>query len=44
MVVRLIALRDEALAGGYELLAHLIEIALVEAERIVELRPGPAAS
>lgn len=38
MVIRLIALRDEALAHDNELLAQLLEVALIEAERIVELR------
>ena len=33
---RLSALRDDAVRDGHELLAHLIEVALVEAERIAE--------
>ena len=43
MVRRLAALRDEAEAEGFPLLTYLIEVALVEAERIAEerLRPAP---
>jgi hypothetical protein len=37
MVERLAALRDEAEACGHELLTHLIELALVEAEKIAEI-------
>lgn len=38
MVHRLSALRDEAEAAGSGLLSFLIEVALVEAERIAEAR------
>ena len=38
MVHRLSALRDEAEAAGAGLLSFLIEVALVEAERIAEAR------
>jgi hypothetical protein len=40
MVLKLTALREEADAAGNGLLAHLIEIALMEAERLAEKRPG----
>lgn len=38
MVQRLAALRDEAEAAGFTLLTYLIEVALVEAERLAEAR------
>ena len=41
MVCRLSALRDEAEAAGFSLLTYLIEVALVEAERIAEARREP---
>lgn len=48
MVERLAALRDEAEVCGHELLTHLIELALMEAEKIAEIghesirpQPGP---
>ena len=36
MVTRLAVLRDEAEASGHDLLTHLIELAMVEAEKIAE--------